>query len=158
MGKSKETLTKSAERVRKYGEVFTPEWVVKKMCDELPADAFSISKTFLEPACGTGNFLVEVFRRKLENCKTASEGLQAMESIYGVDILLDNVKESRERLLMMYHEHFQARDGFTRMAMQILNRNIIRTDFLKIADTIKSAENWNEVAEYAESEENNENP
>lgn len=149
-------LIKSKERCRKYGEVFTPEWVVKKMCDKLPDGAFEISKTFLEPACGTGNFLAEVFRRKLEHCKTASEGLRALGSIYGVDILPDNVSKSRERLLMMYHEHFPARDGFTAAAIQILSKNIIRADFLKIADKIKSAESWREVAEYAERTENNE--
>lgn len=149
-------LIKSKERCRKYGEVFTPEWVVKKMCDELPNGAFEINKTFLEPACGAGNFLVEIFRRKLEHCKTANEGLRALESIFGVDILPDNVAESRKRLLAMYKDKFKlgSHSSYVNVARLILRKNIIRADFLKIADKIKSADNWNEVAEYAERTEN----
>lgn len=144
MGREK-SLIKSTERVKKFGEVFTPEWVVRKMCDELPPEAFEISKTFLEPSCGTGNFLVEVFRRKLENCRNASEGLRALASIYGVDILADNVVESRNRLLNMYQEKFPDKDGFTTAALNIITRNIICADFLKIAGRIKAADNWEEV-------------
>lgn len=144
-----EKLIKSKERCRKYGEVFTPEWVVKKMCDELPEGAFELNKTFLEPACGTGNFLVEIFRRKLEHCNTASEGIQALESIYGVDILPDNVAESRKRLLAMYKDKFKCglRSSFVNVARLILRKNIIQADFLKIADKIKFADNWNSVVD-----------
>ncbi len=144
MGREK-SLIKSTERVKKFGEVFTPEWVVRKMCDELPPEAFEIGKTVLEPSCGTGNFLVEVFRRKLENCRNASEGLRALASIYGVDILADNVVESRNRLLNMYREKFPDKDGFTAAALNIITRNIICADFLKIADRIKAADNWEKV-------------
>ena len=67
---SKEILRKSAERVRKYSEVYTPMWLVKDMCDmlggESPEAWTVLDKTFLEPACGNGNFLVEIFERKLK--------------------------------------------------------------------------------------------
>lgn len=61
-------LIKSKQRVKDFGEVFTPIWVVNEMLDELEkeSDAFSdVGKTFLEPTCGTGNFVVEIYRRKL---------------------------------------------------------------------------------------------
>lgn len=64
-----EKLTKSRERVKKYAEVYTPRWVVDKMCDlleqEADSDAFAPEKTFLEPSCGNGNFLVVILARKL---------------------------------------------------------------------------------------------
>lgn len=143
----KDKLTKSAERVRKYGEVFTPDHIVKKMCDELPAEAWEIGKTILEPSCGTGNFLVEVYRRKLDNCKTVSDAVQALGNIYGVDILPDNVNESRQRLLMMFRERYPNRDGCTPIVMEILRKNIICADFLALAPKLQSADTWEEATD-----------
>lgn len=143
----KDKLTKSAERVRKYGEVFTPDHIVKKMCDELPAEAWEIGKTILEPSCGNGNFLVEIYRRKLEHCKSASQAVQALASIYGVDILPDNVQESRNRLLMMFRERYPSKDGFTATVIEILNRNIVCADFLLLAPHLKQAETWESAVE-----------
>ena len=128
----KEKLTKSKERVKKYGEVYTPEWVVKKMCDMLAKEgkAWSrIDETFLEPSCGTGNFLVEIFRRKLELCKDYKDGLTALSTIWGIDIMPDNVKESKERLLNMYSERYS--DGRSEAA-EILEKNIICGNSLEI--------------------------
>lgn len=143
----KEKLIKSNERVKKHGEVFTPERVVKKMCDELPAEAWDLDKTILEPSCGNGNFLVEIYRRKLEHCKSASQAVQALESIYGVDILPDNVQESRSRLLMMFRERYPSKDGFTAIVIEILNRNIVCADFLLLAPHLKQAETWKSAVE-----------
>ena len=61
-----EQLIKSRKRVREHGEVFTPAWLVKQMCDLLPPEMWEKEKTFLEPCCGTGNFLVEILSRSLE--------------------------------------------------------------------------------------------
>lgn len=70
-----EKLIKSKQRVSDFGEVFTPAHIVKDMCDLVPAEMWvSIDITFLEPACGTGNFLAEILARKLELCKTGRTG------------------------------------------------------------------------------------
>ena len=126
-----ERLIKSKERVSKFAEVYTPEWLVKKMCDMCKAeneDAFTVlTKTWLEPACGNGNFLVEIFRRKLLICETPLDGVVALSTIYGVDILPDNVNEARERLKAMHVERF----GKTAKDIDdILERNIICGNFL----------------------------
>lgn len=100
---------KSKERVQKFGEVFTPENIVKDMIDIIPledTDEKELNKTFLEPACGTGNFLVELLARKLalaEKLSSSTEDLTknmfiSLARIYGIDIQEDNVKESRIRL------------------------------------------------------------
>lgn len=130
-GDKQETLIKSKERVQKYGEVFTSELVVKKMCDlcvEENEDAFrALTKTFLEPACGNGNFLVEILRRKLLICETPLDGMVAMGSIYGVDILPDNIQEAKERLRAMYADKF----GVIPLEIDnILDRNIVCGNFL----------------------------
>lgn len=125
---------KSKERVKKFGEVFTPEWVVKDMCDALPDEAWSdITKTFLEPACGNGNFLVEIFDRKLKRCKDVEDALVALASIYGIDIQEDNVVEARHRLLKMLTDKYDDADKYAGeyiMACGILHRNIVQGDFL----------------------------
>ena len=130
-------LIKNKERVHKYGEVYTPEWVVKKMCDMLEEeneDAFTaLEKTWLEPSCGNGNFLVEIFRRKLLLCETPEDGYLALSTIYGIDILQDNIKESRERLKTMYKEKFgKSTDRIER----ILCRNIVCGNFLTKKDKV----------------------
>ena len=96
-------LIKSKERVRNHAEVFTPEWLVKDMCDLIPSDGIwdRIDSTFLEPACGNGNFLAEIYQRKLKICKCARDGLIALNSITGIDIQMDNVIESGDSLIIM---------------------------------------------------------
>ena len=134
---SKEILRKSAERVRKYSEVYTPMWLVKDMCDmlggESPEAWTVLDKTFLEPACGNGNFLVEIFERKLKLCRNIQDGLTALRSIYGIDILQDNVEESRQRLFDMFVNAFPSAAVRDIMAAEmILENNIICGDSLKI--------------------------
>lgn len=128
-GTKKDRLQKSKERVRKFGEVFTPAWLVKKMCDMLDAEndghAFDIEKTFLEPCCGTGNFAVEIIGRKLKKCKTPDDVRTAVASYYTIEIQEDNVLECRNRVAALVTEHFpnvNVRD--------ILERNIVCGDFL----------------------------
>lgn len=131
MAKGKEKLIKSKERVSKFAEVYTPQWLVKKMCDLCEcenSDAFTVlTKTWLEPACGNGNFLVEILRRKLLICETPLDGMVAIGSIYGVDILPDNIQEAKERLRAMYADKF----GVIPQAIDsILERNIVCGNFL----------------------------
>lgn len=97
-----ERLVKSRKRVREFGEVFTPERVVKAMCDLIPTSVWeNIGSKFLEPCCGNGNFIVEILRRKLEHCKNEADVMKAYDSIYGIDIQQDNVEETRERMIAM---------------------------------------------------------
>lgn len=102
---------KSKERVQQHGEVFTNEREVKAMLDMVKQQSKSITATFLEPACGDGNFLVEILHRKLESVKRLYKhdkrkfevnSLRAVASIYGVDIQRDNVEEARARLFDNY--------------------------------------------------------
>jgi len=84
-------------RVKATGEVFTPTDLVQEVLDQLPQDQFTdTSKTFLDPSCGDGQFLGEVLIRKIENGSTFE---QALSTVYGVDLMQDNVELCRERLL-----------------------------------------------------------
>lgn len=125
---------KSKERVRAMGEVFTAEREVKAMCDLIPNEMWNnIESTFLEPSCGTGNFLVEIYGRKLILCKTEKDGLKALNSIMGIDIQEDNVIETRLRLYKMFIDKFPNASNFAvLMANLILQNNIICGDSLKI--------------------------
>lgn len=127
-------LIKSKKRVKDFGEVFTPEWLVKDMCNLLPAEIWeNIESTFLEPSCGNGAFLKEIFVRKLERCKDERDGLKALNSIFGIDIQADNVDESRASLLQMYCEHFpNASDTAILLASGIIAKRIVCGDSLKI--------------------------
>jgi len=94
---STKSLVKTKKRIKEQGEVFTPQWLVDEMLDKLPQDVFTNpEKTFIDPACGDGNFLVRVLRRKIQNGSTP---LQALQTTYGVDIMEDNVQACRRRLL-----------------------------------------------------------
>ena len=96
---------KSRLRVREHGEVLTPDWLVKDMCDTIPEEFWNrLDATFLEPSCGTGNFLVEILKRKLKLCKTGDDGSQSGSSIYGVDLLPDNVVETKDRMYKLLEE------------------------------------------------------
>lgn len=84
-------------RVKATGEVFTPTPLVQEVLDRLPQELFKEpSKTFIDPACGDGQFLSEVLIRKVEN---GIDFEQALATIYGVDLMQDNVDLCRERLL-----------------------------------------------------------
>lgn len=141
---SKEKLIKSKKRVKDFAEVFTPSWLVKDMCDLIPDSVWNnIESTFLEPACGNGNFLVEIYRRKLAICKDERDGLKALASIVGIDIQADNCEESRKRLMTMFCEAFpNANEVCILLATGILQNNIICGDSLKIQEQwIKESEN-----------------
>ena len=95
---------KSRQRVTEHGEVFTAEREVKAMCDLVKQETERIDSRFLEPACGTGNFLAEILARKLSVVKSEygrspleyeKYSLLAVSSLYGVDIMADNVETCR---------------------------------------------------------------
>jgi hypothetical protein len=90
-------VEREQSRVKATGEVFTPTPLVQEMLDKLPLDTFTDNKkTVLDPSCGDGQFLGEVLIRKMENGSTFE---QALSTIYGVDLMEDNVELCRERLL-----------------------------------------------------------
>ena len=90
-------VERGKSRVKATGEVFTPTPLVQEILDRLPIEVFANpAKTFLDPTCGDGQFLGEVLIRKMENGSTFE---QALSTIYGVDLMIDNVDLCRERLL-----------------------------------------------------------
>lgn len=134
-------LIKSKERVRDFGEVFTPEWLVKDMVD-LVADKVvpPMSKVF-EPTCGTGNFLVEVLERKINWILTSKQDRYyklinlylAIASLYGVDIQQDNVNTCQNRLKHLVLQAFKELNHKPNelLIAIILLHNIRRGDTLK---------------------------
>jgi hypothetical protein len=140
-----ERQVKSKRRVAEHGEVFTAEKEVKAMCDLVKTETERIESRFLEPACGNGNFLAEVLSRKLTVVKARygkspfdyeRYSVLAMTSIYGVDILEDNVQECRERLYLIWEREYdanvkkQADDQCRRAVHYILEKNILCGDAL----------------------------
>ena len=102
-----EEQVKSKQRVADHGEVLTPKCIVNAMLDLVKPETERIDSRFLEPACGTGNFLTEILERKLRVVEKRYRKSQleyeryailAVSSIYGIDILEDNVQECRQRL------------------------------------------------------------
>lgn len=104
-------------RVKATGEVFTPTPLVQEVLDNLDQSLFKDpTKTFIDPACGDGQFLSEVVIRKLENGLTLE---QALSTTYGVDLMPDNVVLTRDRLLCGHEEY-----------RHIVTRNIVCHDAL----------------------------
>lgn len=132
--------TKSKERVREHGEVFTAEREVKAMCDLVKDETERIDSRFLEPACGDGNFLAEILTRKLEVVKRKykkstldyeKNAVLAISSVYGVDIMQDNVLACRDRLFKLWDKEYKSVckkdcNDQTREAVKfILTKNIV---------------------------------
>lgn len=138
-------LIQSKQRVAEYGEVFTPASLVNAMLDLVKQETERIDSRFLEPACGTGNFLTEVLRRKLEVVKKRYARGQldyeryavlAVSSLYGIEILADNVEKCRQWLYQTFDEAYTALFGEKAQAAcrasvrYILTRNIVYGDAL----------------------------
>lgn len=131
---------KSKKRVNEHGEVFTAEREVKAMCDLVAQECDRIDSRFLEPACGDGNFLAEILTRKLTTVKKLYKSnpydferysVLAITSLYGVDIMQDNVTECRARLFKLWDKEYRsackkAVSDETREAVKyILSKNIL---------------------------------
>jgi len=137
----------SKQRVEDHGEVLTGMREVNAMLDLVKQETERIDSRFLEPACGTGNFLTEILERKLhvvENRYRKSQleyernAVLAMSSVYGIDILLDNVQECRRRLFEIFDRQYttffkkRAKEQCRRSAQYILKHNIIWGDALSL--------------------------
>lgn len=143
-----EKLIKSKQRVKDFAEVFTPDFIVRDMCDLIPDEIWgNIESTFLEPSCGNGNFIVEILERKYLRCKTPKDGLKALASVVGIDIQADNCAECRGRVLEQYIEHFPTANNIAiALAYKILQNNIICGDSLKIMESWeKQTENYKQI-------------
>lgn len=141
----------SRQRVADHGEVYTRKREVNAMLDLVKQETERIESRFLEPACGTGNFLAEVLARKLDVIESRYKKSQleyeryavlAVSSIYGIDILQDNVAECRQRLLGIFDEMYtllykaEAKNECRTAIKYILEQNIIHGDAL----TLKTVE------------------
>jgi hypothetical protein len=138
-----ENLVKSKQRVADHGEVFTPSWMVGDMLDLVKGESERIDSRFLEPACGSGNFLMMVLLRKLVTVQARygkSEfernhfALFALMCIYGIELLEDNVRECRENLLRIFMTRLKidAESVWCKAALAVLNANIIHGDALTL--------------------------
>ncbi len=157
--------TKSKERVRERGEVFTAEREVKAMCDLVKDETERIDSRFLEPACGDGNFLAEILTRKLEVVKRKykkstldyeKNAVLAISSVYGVDIMQDNVLACRDRLFKLWDKEYKAVckkdcNDQTREAVKfILSKNIVCGNALTLNKVDENGNDTNEPIVFSE--------
>lgn len=138
-------LIKSKQRVADHGEVFTPPWLVEKMLDLVKGETERIDSRFLEPACGSGNFLVPILQRKLAAVeakygKIAFEkhhyALVALASLYGIELLADNIAECRANMLDIFAQYLGLTDDddLYRSASHFLSTNLIQGDAMTMKD------------------------
>ena len=148
---TKETQIKSSDRVRNHGEVLTARREVEAMLDLVKNESERIDSRFLEPACGDGNFLVAILERKLKTVvsryKTKKSDfevqmLSALASIYGIDLLEDNVQSARKRMFEIacscYKDSLKTKpdEQFQNIMKFILSKNILQGDSLNGIDKI----------------------
>ena len=128
------SLIKSKKRVADHGEVFTPAWLVEAMLDSVRDESFRIDSRFLEPACGSGNFLTKVLQRKLaaveikygkSDFERRHYALLGLMSTYGIELLADNIAECRANMLDIIAEYLNidAADALYRAAFFVLSVN-----------------------------------
>ena len=138
-----QSLVRSRQRVADHGEVFTPAWLVEDMLDLLQGEAERIDARCLEPACGSGNFLVPVLRRKLATVHQKFEAsdfekrhhaLLALMCTYGVELLADNVAECRGKLLDTLFDYLGrgVGDEWFGAARVVVEANVIHGDALSL--------------------------
>ena len=140
------SLIKSKKRVADHGEVFTPPWLVERMLDLVKGEIERIDARFLEPACGSGNFLVPVLQRKLAAVEAKfgkSEferrhySLLALMCCYGIELLADNITECRANMLEVFAEYLNLAeaDELYCAAFFVLSLNLVHGDAMTMRDT-----------------------
>jgi hypothetical protein len=140
-------LVKSKQRVADHGEVFTPAWMVEAMLDLVKGETDRIDSRFLEPACGSGNFLVRILQRKLaavelkfgkSDFEKRHYALVALMSAYGIELLADNIAECRANMLEILADYLnlEESDDLYRAAFHVLAQNLVHGDAL----TMRSAD------------------
>lgn len=132
-------LVKSKQRVADHGEVFTPAWMVEAMLDLVKEESERIDSRFLEPACGSGNFLVQVLKRKLVSVEhkfgkldfeKRHYALLGLMCIYGIELLEDNIAECRDNMLEILSEYLNIgeTDDLYRAAEFVISQNLVHGD------------------------------
>jgi hypothetical protein len=135
------SLIKSKKRVADHGEVFTPPWMVEAMLDLVKGETERIDSRFLEPACGSGNFLIRILQRKLaavelkygkSEFEKQHYAILAVTSVYGIELLADNIAECRANLLKILADYLKIDelDDLYRAASYVLSQNLVHGDAL----------------------------
>lgn len=154
-------LVHSRQRVQDHAEVLTPAWLVDDMLDLVKDESERIDSRFLEPACGTGNFLVRVLARKLATVKARygrsefekrHHALLALMSIYGIEIQEDNAHECRTNLLSVFSAYVgpNAGEEWKRAASLVLGVNVVVGDALAMTTSGASPETCGRPIVFAE--------
>jgi hypothetical protein len=140
------SLIKSKKRVADHGEVFTPPWLVDAMLDLVKDEAERIDSRFLEPACGSGNFLVRVLQRKLtavqvkfgkSDFEKRHYALLGLMCTYGIELLEDNIAECRANMLEVLADYLNVSeaDDVYHAASFVLSQNLVHGDALTMRTT-----------------------
>jgi SAM-dependent methyltransferase len=135
------TLIRSKQRIADHGEVFTPPWLVDAMLDLVKGECERIDSRFLEPACGSGNFLTRILQRKLaavevkfgrSDFEKRHYALLALMSCYGIELLADNIAECRANIygVLASYLRLDPEDELSAAAFHVLSLNIIHGDAL----------------------------
>jgi len=135
------SLVKSKQRVADHGEVFTPAWMVEAMLDLVKDETERIDSRFLEPACGSGNFIVQILQRKLaavelkfgkSDFERQHYALLGLMCIYGIELLADNIAECRANMLDVFAGHLNIDEthDLYRAATHVLSVNLVHGDAL----------------------------
>jgi len=162
---------KSKQRVEEHGEVFTAEREVNAMLDMVKQETERVDSRFLEPACGDGNFLAEILRRKLEAAKRRAipprrkkplpleyekQSVIAIASIYGVDLMMDNVLACRERLFEIWDKEYkeickkEVNEDCRDAVRFILSRNIVCGNALSLKEVDENGNDKDEPIIFSE--------
>src|SRR5882672_4021798 len=135
------SLVKSKQRVADHGEVFTPAWMVEAMLNLVKDETERIDSRFLEPACGSGNFLVPILQRKLgaveikfgkSEFEKRHYALLALMCTYGIELLVDNIAECHANMLEVLAEYLNIDESedLYRAASYVLSQNLVHGDAL----------------------------
>ncbi len=141
-------LIKSKKRIADHGEVFTPLWLVEAMLDLVKDETERIDSRFLEPACGSGNFLIRILQRKLaavelkfgkSDFERRHYALLALMCTYGIELLEDNIAECRANMLEILADYLNLKESndLYRAAFYVLTQNLVHGDAL----TMRTSDN-----------------
>ena len=150
------SLIKSKKRVADHGEVFTPPWLVAKMLDLVKGETERIDSRFLEPACGSGNFLVPILQRKLaavemkfgkSDFEKRHYALLGLMCCYGIELLEDNISECRANMIEAFADYLalDSASELHRAAAHVLSLNLAHGDAMTMRamdDTPISVVEW----------------
>lgn len=138
-------IIKSKERVENHGEVFTPDWLAEEMLDLVKDETERLDSRFLEPACGSGNFLTKIIKRKLAAVELKYVKLDfdrkhyavlTIMCTYGIELLKDNIEECKNNILKIFKSYLnvEEHDNLYRAAAFVLSKNIVQGDALTMCD------------------------